>query len=73
MKILSYNLYGVKDTESPIPNWEIRQSNIKIILNKVLKDQEIKVACFQEVNEYNIKLLEEILKAIILKCWINFQ
>ena len=29
MKILSYNLYGVKDTDYPIPNWEDRQNNIK--------------------------------------------
>ena len=33
MKILSYNIYGVKDTKYPIPKWEIRQENIKKILN----------------------------------------
>lgn len=61
MKILSYNVYGVKDTESPIPKWYIRQENIKKILNNLLKDSEIKVCCFQEVNENNLDLLNEIL------------
>ena len=58
MKVLSYNIYGVKDTKYPIPKWEIRQENIKRILNYLLKDIEIKVCCFQEVNKI----------AIILKC-----
>ncbi len=61
MKILSYNLYGVKDTDYSIPNWEDRQNNIKKILNQLLKDIEIKVACFQEVNKNNIKMLEDLL------------
>ena len=47
MKILSYNVYGVKNTEYPIPKWEIRQENMKRILNSILKDIEIKVCCFQ--------------------------
>lgn len=62
MKVLSYNIYGVKDTEYPIPKWEIRQDNINKILNILLQDKEIKVCCFQEVNQYNIDLLNEILK-----------
>lgn len=62
MKVLSYNIYGVKDTEYPIPKWEIRQENIKRILNHLLQDIEIKVCCFQEVNKNNIDLLEEILE-----------
>lgn len=62
MKVLSYNIYGVKDTEYPIPKWEIRQENIKRILSNLLKDREIKVCCFQEVNQNNIGLLDEILK-----------
>ena len=62
MKVLSYNIYGVKDTESPIPKWEIRQENIKKILSELLKDREIKVCCFQEVNQNNIGLLDDILK-----------
>ena len=62
MKILSYNIYGVKDTEYPIPKWETRQENINRILNIVLQDKEIKVCCFQEANQYNIDLLNEILK-----------
>lgn len=61
MKILSYNVYGVKNTEYPIPKWEIRQENMKRILNSILKDIEIKVCCFQEVNQNNIDLLNEIL------------
>lgn len=35
MKVLSYNIYGVKDTPSPIPKWEVRQKNIKRILNEI--------------------------------------
>lgn len=62
MKILSYNIYGVKDTKYPIPKWEIRQENIKRILNHLLQDTEIKVCCFQEVNKNNMDLLEEILE-----------
>ena len=62
MKVLSYNIYGVKDTEYPIPEWEIRQKNINRILNILLQDKEIKVCCFQEVNQYNIDLLNEKLK-----------
>lgn len=61
MKILSYNIYGLKETKSPIPIWDIRQENIKRILNNLLKDIEIKVCCFQEVNENNIDLLNEVL------------
>lgn len=62
MKVLSYNIYGVKATKYPIPKWEIRQENIKRILNHLLQDIEIKVCCFQEVNKNNIDLLEEILE-----------
>lgn len=62
MKILSYNVYGVKETKPPIPNWEIRLENIEKILNTILKDDEIKVVCFQEVNQNNKELLCNILK-----------
>ena len=62
MKILSYNIYGVKDTKYPIPKWEVRQENINRILNDILQDREIKVCCFQEVNQNNIDLLNKILK-----------
>lgn len=61
MKILSYNIYGVKDTISFIPKWNERQENIERILNGELKDSEIKVCCFQEVNQNNMQLLEDIL------------
>lgn len=61
MKILSYNVYGIKYTDQPIPNWDIRQENIKRILNNLLSDSEIKVCCFQEVNQYNLDLLNKIL------------
>lgn len=62
MKVISYNMYCVKDTKFPIPKWEIRQNNIERILNSVLVDEEIKVACFQEVNKNNIDLLSKILE-----------
>ena len=62
MKVLSYNIYCVRDTEYPIPKWEIRQDNINKILNILLQDKEIKVCCFQEVNQYNIDLLTKILE-----------
>lgn len=61
MKILSYNIYGVKDTKNPIPKWNERQKNIEKILNKKLEDSDIKVCCFQEVNQNNMNLLEDIL------------
>lgn len=61
MKILSYNIYGVLDAKDPIPTWSIRQKNLEVILNNELRDNEIKVCCFQEVNKNNIKLLESIL------------
>lgn len=54
MKILSYNIYGIKNTNPPTPKFETRLNNIKRILNDLLKDKEIKVCCFQEVNENNI-------------------
>ena len=63
MRILSYNLYGVKNTSKPILDWDKRQKNIEKILNELLKDNGIKVCCFQEVNENNINLLENILNS----------
>lgn len=62
MKVLSYNLYGVKDTTAMIPKWELRQKNIEKILNHLLTDKEIMVCCFQEANEFNIELLNAILE-----------
>lgn len=62
MKILSYNVYGVKETDAPIPKWETRQENIEAILNSIFEDEEIKVACFQEVNENNKTFLSNILE-----------
>ena len=61
MKILSYNIYGVKDTKYPIPKWMVRQKNLRIILNELLKDSQIKLCCFQEINHNNIDMLREIL------------
>lgn len=61
MKILSYNLYGVKDTEASIPNFGIRCENIKRIMDETLIDDSIKICCFQEVNQNNISLLDSIL------------
>ena len=61
MRILSYNVYGVKDALPLIPKWDERQRNIERILNKILEDNDIKVCCFQEVNKNNIQMLENIL------------
>lgn len=61
MKILSYNIYGAMNTIDPIPEWNIRQKNLEVILNVELNDNDIKVCCFQEVNKNNIKFLEDIL------------
>lgn len=61
LKVLSYNLYGVKETNAPIPEWNIRQKNIEKILNNLLKDNDIRVCCFQEVNMNNMDLLNKIL------------
>jgi len=72
MKVLSYNIYGVKNTPNGIPMWEIRQKNLEKILNEVLEDLEIKVACFQEVNDYNIDMLESILKSYNFECLKKF-
>lgn len=62
MKILSYNVFGVKNAESPAPIWEERQKNLKRILNTLLSDKEVKVVCLQEVNQNNIELLSNTLK-----------
>ena len=60
MKILSYNIYGKKDVESPVPNFNIRKRNLYNNINMILLDKEIKVLCFQEVNQNNMKLIERI-------------
>ena len=72
MKILSYNICGVKNTTFPIPKWNERQKNIEKILNKELKDNEIRVCCFQEVNKNNIDLLNDILKRYNFKMLKKF-
>lgn len=72
MKILSYNIFGVKDTEHPIPNWEIRQQNLYKNINKILEDKDIKVLCFQEVNKNNMDLLENIIKENDFTCLEKF-
>ena len=61
MKVLSYNIYGVVDTKDHIPKWNVRQDNLKKILHACLEDNDIKICCFQEVNQNNIKQLEKIL------------
>lgn len=60
MRILSYNIFGVKNTKSPIPNWDIRQVNLNNNLRVILKDENLTILCFQEVNENNIDLLNKI-------------
>lgn len=59
MKVLSYNIFGTKEIKKPIPEWDIRQENLYHNLNKILKDENIKILCFQEVNKNNINLLEK--------------
>lgn len=61
MKILSYNIYGIKDTNYPIPTWKERQKNLYINSGNILRDNDIKILCFQEVNDNNIELLYKIL------------
>ena len=38
MKVLSYNIYGIKNTTAPTPKWEVRQENIKRILKSEYKN-----------------------------------
>ena len=72
MKVLSYNVYGVKDTVYPIPSWEVRQENLYKNINQILEDKDIKVLCFQEVNENNIELLEKIIRENDFICLNKF-
>ena len=60
MKVLSYNIYGKKEVESPTPSWKIRQENLYKIINNILIDQDIRVLCFQEVNQNNMMLIKNI-------------
>lgn len=62
MKILSYNLYGKKDVENPIPAFNVRLKNLDRIINNLVNNQDIDVICFQEVNENNMELVNEISK-----------
>lgn len=72
MKLLSYNIFGVKNTKCQIPNWEKRQTNLYINLSNILKDDDIKVLCFQEVNDNNIDLLNRIFKENNFICLDKF-
>ena len=72
MKILSYNVYGVKESNLAIPSWEERQKNIYSILTNILKDEDIKVLCFQEVNENNIELISKVFNENNFKCLEKF-
>lgn len=72
MKILSYNVYGVKETKYPVPTWEERQNNLYINLSNILKDKDIKVLCFQEVNEYNMELIMKIINENNFVCLEKF-
>lgn len=62
MKILSYNLYGKKDVESPTPDFNKRLQNLNITINRIIKENDIEVMCFQEVNENNMAMVEDISK-----------
>ena len=72
MKILSYNVYGVKEPNLTIPSWEERQKNIYKSLTNILKDEEIKVLCFQEVNENNLELITRIINENDFICMEKF-
>ena len=72
MKILSYNVFGIKNTEYRIPSWKERQNNLYINLSNTLKDEDIKILCFQEVNKNNIKLIERIISENNFKCLKKF-
>ena len=72
MKILSYNVYGVKEPNLTIPSWEKRQKNIYNSLTNILKDEEIKVLCFQEVNENNLELITRIINENNFICMDKF-
>ncbi len=63
MKILSYNIFCVKEDKTK-PSWDIRQENLKRIFNDILADEEIKICCFQEVNKNNIDSLQKALQDI---------
>ena len=60
MKILSYNLYGKKETNLAIPDFDTRIKNLTTIINNIIKEDKIDVMCFQEVNDNNLKFVEEI-------------
>lgn len=62
MKILSYNVYGKKDVDELIPSWNTRIANLEKTINNILKDDDIKVLCFQEVNENNMDFITKICK-----------
>ena len=60
MKVLSYNIYGKKDVVNSIPSWEIRQKSLEKNIRNILLNHEIKVLCFQEVNQNNEALIQKI-------------
>ena len=60
MKVLSYNIFCVKEDSRKLP-WDLRQKNLRRILNEILADEDIKVCCFQEVNKLNLTNLQDIL------------
>lgn len=61
LKILSYNIFGVKEAGlSGVPDWATRQKNLKKNINTILNENEIDVICLQEVNENNMKLIEDV-------------
>lgn len=60
MKILSYNVFGKKESKDKIPDWSIRVKNLMQTINDILKDDDIKILCFQEVNENNMDFITEV-------------
>lgn len=57
LKILSYNLYGILNVAG-VPNFKTRYENLKETIESIIKNEEIDVLCFQEVNKHNMSLID---------------
>ena len=81
MKVLSYNVYGVRKLTKKIPSFKHRRKNLKRILNTILTEEKIDVICMQEVNLFNegfiIFILDrlgyKVLKRFPMRAGLNVQ
>lgn len=62
MKIMTYNVYGVVDTNDNIPRFEVRLENLKNYLKEILMGQKPDIICLQEVNMHNLTHIEAVMK-----------